>query len=126
MIVVSLCDNVLGPVVIGRGLPTPMPVIVVGVFGGTLSYGIGGLFLGPIVLSLAWALVAAWVNDDNRGTSASDAGQVLDNASGVPGNPEGGALVAAGGMAKTTLMHEAPIENQVPEDKRMDQLDLWR
>jgi predicted PurR-regulated permease PerM len=43
-----------------RGLSTPMPVIVVGVIGGTMSYGIVGLFFGPIVLSVAWAVIAAW------------------------------------------------------------------
>jgi predicted PurR-regulated permease PerM len=38
-----------------------MPVILVGVVGGTIAFGISGLFLGPIVLSVAWALLAAWV-----------------------------------------------------------------
>jgi predicted PurR-regulated permease PerM len=45
----------------GRGLSVPMPVILVGVLGGTFAYGITGLFLGPIVLSVMWELTAAWV-----------------------------------------------------------------
>lgn len=57
---VGLLDNVLRPVLMARGLSTPMPVIVVGVIGGTMSYGIIGLFFGPIVLSVAWAVIAAW------------------------------------------------------------------
>jgi predicted PurR-regulated permease PerM len=61
MVPVGLVDNVLKPVLMGRGLATPMPVIMVGVIGGTLAYGIVGLFFGPIVLSVAWAVLAAWV-----------------------------------------------------------------
>jgi predicted PurR-regulated permease PerM len=61
MIPVGLVDNIFRPIVMARGLATPMPVILVGVIGGTIAFGISGLFLGPIVLSVAWALAAAWV-----------------------------------------------------------------
>jgi predicted PurR-regulated permease PerM len=61
MIPVSLIDNVLRPMVMARGLATPMPIILIGVLGGMLAYGISGLFLGPIVLSVAWALMVAWM-----------------------------------------------------------------
>ena len=61
MILVGLVDNVLWPLLMARGLTTPMPVIIVGVIGGALVYGIVGLFFGPIVLSVAWAVIAAWV-----------------------------------------------------------------
>lgn len=60
MIPVSLVDNVLRPIVMGRGLKTPMPVILIGVVGGTLAYGITGLFLGPIALAVIWELVLVW------------------------------------------------------------------
>jgi predicted PurR-regulated permease PerM len=63
MVLVSLMDNVLRPILMARGLPTPMPVILVGVIGGMIAYGISGLFLGPIVLSVAWALVLAWMRE---------------------------------------------------------------
>jgi predicted PurR-regulated permease PerM len=56
-----LLDNVLRPMLMGRGLSVPMPVILVGVTGGTFAYGITGLFLGPIVLSVMWELAAAWI-----------------------------------------------------------------
>jgi predicted PurR-regulated permease PerM len=69
MIPVGLVDNVFRPFVMARGLTTPMPVILIGVVGGTIAYGISGLFLGPIVLSVAWALMAAWVRDDGPGGS---------------------------------------------------------
>lgn len=38
-----------------------MPVLIVGVVVGAVAYGIAGLFFGPIVLSVAWAVFAAWV-----------------------------------------------------------------
>jgi predicted PurR-regulated permease PerM len=63
MIPVNLLDNVLRPVVMGRGLKTPMAVTLVGVIGGTLAYGITGLFLGPIVLAVSWDLLVAWTSD---------------------------------------------------------------
>jgi predicted PurR-regulated permease PerM len=69
MIPVGLVDNVFRPFVMARGLTTPMPVILIGVVGGTIAYGISGLFLGPIVLSVAWALIAAWVRDGGPGGS---------------------------------------------------------
>jgi predicted PurR-regulated permease PerM len=61
MIPVGLIDNILKPILMARGLTTPMPVIMVGVIGGTIAYGIVGLFFGPIVLSVAWAVMVAWV-----------------------------------------------------------------
>ncbi len=63
MVPVNLLDNVLRPIVMGRGLKTPMLVILVGVIGGTLAYGITGLFLGPIVLAVLWELLVAWIRD---------------------------------------------------------------
>jgi predicted PurR-regulated permease PerM len=56
-------DNILRPIVMGRGLDTPTLVILIGVIGGTVSYGITGLFLGPIVLALIWELLVAWIKD---------------------------------------------------------------
>lgn len=58
---VMLVDNILKPILMSRGLSTPMPVILVGVIGGTISYGLVGLFLGPIVLSVFYDLLLAWV-----------------------------------------------------------------
>ena len=66
MIPVNLLDNILRPFVLGRGLDTPVLVILIGVIGGTISYGITGLFLGPIVLAVIWNLLMAWINDQAR------------------------------------------------------------
>jgi predicted PurR-regulated permease PerM len=63
MIPVALLDNVLRPLVMGRGLDTPIVVILIGVIGGTISLGITGLFLGPIILAVIWELLAAWIRE---------------------------------------------------------------
>jgi predicted PurR-regulated permease PerM len=68
---VNLLDNVLKPIVMGRGLQTPMLVILVGVIGGTLAYGIIGLFLGPIILAVIWELLATWVREQQGVSAAS-------------------------------------------------------
>jgi predicted PurR-regulated permease PerM len=68
MLPVNLLDNVLRPLVMAKGLSTPMPVILVGVIGGTLAHGMLGLFVGPIVLSIAWQLVVAWMHDEANKT----------------------------------------------------------
>src|SRR5262249_1199659 len=64
LVVVGLADNVLKPLLMGRGLTTPMPVIFIGLLGGTLAHGIVGLFVGPIVLAVGWELVTAWIRDE--------------------------------------------------------------
>lgn len=63
MIPVNLLDNILRPLVMARGLDTPMLIILIGVIGGTISYGITGLFLGPIVLAVIWELLVAWIRE---------------------------------------------------------------
>jgi predicted PurR-regulated permease PerM len=56
-----LVDNVLRPILMARGLQTPMAVIVVGVICGTLAGGLIGLFIGPVVLAVFYDLVMAWM-----------------------------------------------------------------
>lgn len=64
LFLVGISDNVLRPLLMGRGLSTPVLVIFIGVLGGTLAHGIVGLFVGPIVLSVAWQLMMAWVGEE--------------------------------------------------------------
>jgi predicted PurR-regulated permease PerM len=64
LVLVGISDNVLKPLLMGRGLSTPVLVIFIGVLGGTLAHGIVGLFVGPIVLAVAWELMMAWVSED--------------------------------------------------------------
>ena len=63
MIPVNLLDNILRPSSWDGDCDTPMLIILIGVIGGTISYGITGLFLGPIVLAVIWELVVAWIRE---------------------------------------------------------------
>ena len=64
MIPASLIDNALKPILMGKGLATPALVIFAGVIGGTISYGLIGLFLGPVVLAVFYDLLRFWTADD--------------------------------------------------------------
>nr|WP_243878632.1 AI-2E family transporter [Winogradskyella sp. DF17] len=63
-IAVALSDNFLKPILLGKGLQTPMIIILVGTLGGMLLHGIIGLFVGAVVLSVAHRLYMFWVNSD--------------------------------------------------------------
>jgi predicted PurR-regulated permease PerM len=67
LVLVGLADNALKPLLMGRGLSTPVLVIFMGVLGGTLAHGIVGLFVGPIILAVAWELLMAWSRADPAG-----------------------------------------------------------
>jgi predicted PurR-regulated permease PerM len=75
MVPVALLDNILRPIVLAHGLKTPMPVILVGVIGGILAHGIIGLFIGPVVLAIAWELLMAWVRGDADITGPTSVGK---------------------------------------------------
>ena len=55
-------EHLLKPLLMARGLPVPMLVILVGVVGGTLKAGPVGLFLGPVMLSLGYHFVRLWAS----------------------------------------------------------------
>jgi predicted PurR-regulated permease PerM len=74
MVPVNLLDNILRPIVLARGMTTPMPVLFVGMIGGTLVHGIIGIFVGPIVLAVAWELVTAWMRGNQGLSSAAPGG----------------------------------------------------
>jgi predicted PurR-regulated permease PerM len=57
----GLADNVLKPLLLGRGLEVPMPVVLLGALGGMVMSGIIGLFIGPVILALGYALFWQWV-----------------------------------------------------------------
>jgi predicted PurR-regulated permease PerM len=74
LVLVGISDNALKPLVMGRGLSTPVLVIFIGVIGGTLAHGLLGLFVGPIVLAVAWELLMAWGREEQTAVAvASDA-----------------------------------------------------
>ena len=65
-IFVGLIDNVLKPLLMGRGVDVPMLVIFIGAIGGFISYGIFGLFAGAFVFALGYKLFLSWVNENAR------------------------------------------------------------
>lgn len=60
-VLVSLCDSVLKPIFLGRGMDIPMLVILIGAIGGALSAGLLGLFLGPVVLAVGYKILVDWM-----------------------------------------------------------------
>jgi predicted PurR-regulated permease PerM len=78
MVPVALLDNILRPFVMAKGLTTPMPVILIGVLGGTLAHGILGLFIGPVVLSIAWQLLMVWWRDGVTTIGPADSPPLLE------------------------------------------------
>ncbi len=62
-LLVSLLDNVLKPILFGRGAKVPTLVVFLGAIGGMLSMGIIGLFLGAVALTLGYELFIAWLAD---------------------------------------------------------------
>lgn len=62
MLVAGFADNVLKPMLLGRGVEAPMPVILIGALGGMVSNGIIGLFVGAVVLTVAYQLFMEWVD----------------------------------------------------------------
>ncbi|MHC8366813.1 AI-2E family transporter [Pseudomonas sp. ZT5P21] len=61
--VAGLVDNVLKPLLLGRGVDVPMPVVLIGALGGMVTGGIIGLFIGPVVLAVGYQLFWQWVQD---------------------------------------------------------------
>ena len=60
-VIVALLDNVLKPLLLGRGAPVPIVVVFLGAIGGFVALGILGLFVGAIVLSVGYKLFLSWL-----------------------------------------------------------------
>jgi predicted PurR-regulated permease PerM len=60
MLVVSAVDNVLKPYFISRGSHLPFILVFLGVLGGVMAFGLLGIFLGPTLLAIAYALFREW------------------------------------------------------------------
>ena len=72
-LVVGALDNVLKPLLLGRGVNVPMAVIFVGAIGGFLASGIIGLFIGSVILVLGYELLLDWLDLDAGAVSAENA-----------------------------------------------------
>jgi predicted PurR-regulated permease PerM len=79
LLVAGMADNVLKPLMLGRGVDAPMPVILLGALGGMAAAGILGMFVGATLLALGYQIFMGWV------ATSPDAPRA---------HPEGGASVA--------------------------------
>jgi predicted PurR-regulated permease PerM len=73
IIIAGLSDNVLKPMLLGRGVAVPMPVVLIGALGGMVTSGIIGLFTGPVILAVGYELFIGWVYQP------ADVTEVLDD-----------------------------------------------
>jgi predicted PurR-regulated permease PerM len=73
LIIAGSADNVLKPLLLGRGVDTPMPVILLGALGGMISGGIIGLFLGAVILALGYEIFVDWVDREQAQSGEDDA-----------------------------------------------------
>jgi len=71
LIIAGAVDGVLKPMLLGKGLSVPMPVILIGALGGMVAGGMIGLFLGATLLAVAYELFMGWVSDGEILTSGS-------------------------------------------------------
>lgn len=63
IIIISL-DNIVRPLLIRKGAHLPLVLLLAGVIGGLIAFGLVGIFLGPVVLAVAYTLLQAWLADD--------------------------------------------------------------
>ena len=68
-IVVGTMDNVIRPILIKRGANLSLMLVFTGVVGGLIAFGLIGIFVGPVVLAVAQALLGAWMEDDTNAGS---------------------------------------------------------
>jgi len=59
-LVVSSVDNFIKPMIISRGSDLPFILVLLGVFGGVVAFGFIGVFLGPVLLALGFAMIKEW------------------------------------------------------------------
>ena len=64
-VVAGLSDNIMKPLLLGRGVEVPMPVVLLGALGGMIWMGLIGLFLGSVILSVGYQLFWAWVAQES-------------------------------------------------------------
>ena len=67
----AMSDMVLKPLLLGRGVAVPMLVVLLGAIGGLIVSGIMGLFVGAVVLALAWNLLQGWLAQDKLEAGAA-------------------------------------------------------
>jgi predicted PurR-regulated permease PerM len=70
LLVAGMADNVLKPLLLGRGVDVPMLVILIGAIGGMVSAGLVGLFVGAVLLAVSYQLFVEWVDSSEESPGA--------------------------------------------------------
>lgn len=70
MVIVSSVDNVIRPLVISASARISFLLVLIGVLGGLSAFGLIGLFLGPVVLSVLWAVWRHWIEQNDPEATA--------------------------------------------------------
>jgi len=71
-VIVSMSDSFLKPILLGKGLQTPMLVILIGALGGMIFMGMLGLFIGPVILAIVHQMYSVWVSETDVPSKVED------------------------------------------------------
>ncbi|MGY8527460.1 AI-2E family transporter [Paracidovorax citrulli] len=74
ILVVGLSEQILKPLLIGKGTEMPLLWVMLGIIGGAMAFGLLGVFVGPTILAIAYALLRDW----SLGTAGEDARPRID------------------------------------------------
>jgi len=88
-VIVGTMDNFLRPLLIKQGADLPLLLILAGVVGGMLAFGLVGIFVGPMVLAVAYTLLEAWMGE---GVAAAAVGSASADGLPAPARDESAAL----------------------------------
>ena len=111
---VSIIDNVLKPLLLGRGVQVPMLVIFAGSIGGFITSGIIGLFTGAVVLTLGYMLFVAWLHGDGgkteQGEEADDSDEsFIENFNSVRLHGHEGSHKRLGALNRSNTPYRDPL-----------------
>lgn len=70
---VGIMDNFLRPILISRGVDLPLLLIIAGVIGGLIAFGVIGLFVGPVVLAVTYTTLQGWIRGSASAAQPSSA-----------------------------------------------------
>jgi predicted PurR-regulated permease PerM len=83
MLLAGFSDTFLKPMLMGRGLDIPMPIILIGAIGGMISAGIIGLFAGAVVLAIWYQLFLNWLEQKPLPDRRTDGPAAQEGSSGT-------------------------------------------
>ncbi|MEM8844021.1 MAG: AI-2E family transporter [Pseudomonadota bacterium] len=66
LVLAGTSDAILKPLLLGRGVDAPMPIILIGAIGGMITSGIIGLFVGAVFLAVGYQIFMSWVHMNDQ------------------------------------------------------------